>query len=236
MGDTKVVQQLVDLQLAEYAESTLGHVDLSLEALATYQEPNSVVDLGCGTGQVGRAAQMMGTDCIVSIYAGQVTPSPDTPNLRQMNALVNIDLPSESVRLLFSRNGPHLWCFNEEQARRLFQEINRIITSDGEARFHCPWFGFVQLRIAESLKAGEHKQRLQGVWRQLGKHPTDWRAALNAMNMTEKKLERAYPYLRQARDESTRLLREWGYDIELVQHRKSPTDDKADYWCLQKTQ
>ncbi len=214
------------------ARHILGCLDVDLEYLSQFIQPNSVVDLGCGQGQVGRAGKLSGVDSIVSIYNGQENPNPDTPNLIHADALKNIPLESGSVKFLFSRNGPHLWNYSQAEAIQLFTEINRILDPEGEARFHVPWLGFKQLEIAKRLK-GTKDNKLQGIWNQL-LIPTDWRGGLHHMRATAKKIDRVKLYLAEASRESTEFLQHEGFNIELVDSAQSSGGIENEFWLLKK--
>lgn len=223
-----------DVRIKQAAEAILHKVGLSLRDLEKFKQPGLVVDLGCGEGDVGRAAKLQGFDSVISIADKQLSDTTDL-DFRLMNAHQEIALPENSVGLLISRNGPHLWTYNEEQAKQLFENINRVLNEKGEARFHVPWLGYIQMQIAEQMSKIAGSEKSQGVWRKLKAHPTDWQAASGGLRQaTEAKISAAKPYLIEAMQRSTKLVQKFGYDVSLKQ--KTGTSSEQDLlWIMKKS-
>lgn len=210
-------------KLRELAEQILSNVDLSL---ADLEGKEVVVDLGAGAGEVGRAAKTLGNESVISV-AKEFPKGIEIPNAVKMDGIKGLGLKSDKVGLLFSRNGPHLWNYTEEEAKQLFAQINEALAADGEARFHVPWLGFIQIRIAKEAAETEPLAREL-------KKPTDWRAQQTLLTATPQRLEVLRKYLRQAKEESTEFLQGLGYQITLEKNSKKP-DEYGEYWLLKKS-
>lgn len=216
-------RSIKEKKLRESAEQILSDMDLSLKDL---EGKGVVVDLGAGTGDVGRAARTLGNEAVIAV-AKEFPRGIEIPNAVKMDAIRNWGLKPGSVDLLLSHNGPHLWNYTEEEARQLFLQINEALAAGGEARLYVPWLGFIQIRIAKTAAQTEPLAR------ELEK-PTDWRAQQTLLSATPRKLEILRQFLRQAKVESTKFLQGLGYRLTLERNRKRP-DEYGEYWLLKKS-
>jgi SAM-dependent methyltransferase len=234
MSSRESGREYKEARLRQSAEEILSTVGLRFQDLEKFKQPGSVVDLGCGEGDVGRAANLQGLDSVISI-ANRKPVDISGLDFRLMDAHNEILLPESSVKILFSRNGPHLWTYNEAQARQLFENINRVLAKDGEARFHVPWLGYIQMQIAKEMSTGPNSQKTQGVWRRLQSHPTDWQASSGGLlGSTQKKLADAKPYLVDAMNRSSEFLRSLGYDLSLTSAQDAGEIEQM-IWVMKKS-
>lgn len=123
------------------AETLLSVVGLRLEDL---KDKNLVVDVGAGDCYIQDYARRKGMFNVLSVDKN----FPSRISRLVLNKLETdaraIDLPDSSTDLIISRSGPLLLEKSREKAIQILEELNRILSSEGEHHIHPARLGFIE--------------------------------------------------------------------------------------------
>lgn len=217
-SDVENSDKLSTAEVQQKANTMLENLELDLESLRGIQ----VLDIGSGPSIIARAAKDKGIESVISMDKRTIALSKRTDVDKKVNANAQaLPLANDSIDLIIShgapptiRGGMETPQAQEEGAINMFDEMERVLSAEGEARIVSPSLHFLDMKDDKELE-------------QLLKRPFK--------DSTPNEEERRELRTMAKIEVSTNFLLENGYNIEL---KENDIDHKFKnfnyYWVLKK--